>query len=770
MGDFKNQRSGEQTQATSIKRVSTLSDNKKYKLRSFLDSDSNLSIEDVIKKGLKHPKELLIATLVFFIGFYIFRPSGTQGIYQQTSAAVFSSADNNSLFRSLDTLVPAGDDGRVSDDLNAYAEKAITLLKSNDFIDHCAEAAVKDSQVASAFFPKEYKKLNANEIKEKIRDFLRNKIEISTPDKKSLIAFKNTKGGFTVKFKSYYENDLRGQVSTVSRLMSEFLAKKDLEDIQSARTLVQDRLVLAQKDFDAASLKRNQVANEVPNIDPWSISNLLTQVASTRTALASNRALKKHIEKKVSDIQQKIQVLNNKKNFSDNSGDVSVQTLKNEVATLYNLKSTLIEQGFSNESIAMRRVDDNLERVTKALESKKITGDVESNVDSPDTGGGSARFSQSIEVLDADNVFYETKLDQLKKDLAEMNQKLGKKVMLDSEIKSLDNLLFLSQKKIESLKNGLARLDVSDFKALRRITFVFSPVSFTQSFSVFSYLLIVGIFSIILGFIVSLAFELRNPSLTQIKSFEEIGLRVLGGLPSYRNPLLNDLDEKYHFYFSKCGIGLENTLNFLKSKIVLFSSVDDCMQSATVSLNLGIYLSNTGRKILILETDLVHNSLVSLTGAPLDGGISELSFHEGEVNISPFQFQKGLDILTGNPDRMPREYRLASQEFFNLLGELKEQYDFIFIHARSCLEGSDAADLSRYAGLSVVTCDARTIKIDLLEKFVGEMQGFLSKESMFILDEPEDLLKVGQGDVSKAKVSPASLRKNTEPEKTKIAA
>lgn len=768
MGDFKNQRSGEQTQATSIKRVNTLSDNKKYKLRSFLDSDSNLSIEDIIKKGLKHPRELLIATLIFFVGFYVFKPSGTQGIYQQSTSAVFSSADNNSLFRSLDTLVPAGDDGRVSDDLSAYAEKAITLLKSNDFIDFCSETVVRDSQVALAFFPKEYKKLNANELKERVADFIRNKIEISIPDKKSLLAFKNTKGGFIVKFKSSSESDLRGQVNIVSRLMGEFLAKKDLEDIQSARTLIQDRLVLAQKDFESASLRRNKVASEVPNIDHWSISNLLTQVASTRVALTSNRALKKHIEKKVSDIQQKIQSLNFKK-ININSDDVSVQTLKNEVATLFNLKSTLTEQGFSDESMSVKRVNERLDQTSKVLAATK-SNNSESSVENSEATSGGSRLTQSIEAIDADNVFYETKLDQLNKELEVMNQNLGKKVALDSEIKSLDSLLLISQKKIESLKNGLARLDVSDFKALRRISFVFSPVTFTQSVSVFSYLFIVGLCSLVLGFIVSLAFELRNPSLTQIKSFEEIGLRVLGGLPSYRNPLLNDLDEKYHFYFSKCGIGLENTLNFLKSKIVLFSSVDDCMQSATVSLNLAIYLSNTGRKILILETDLVHNSLVRLTGAPLDGGISELSFHEGEVNISPFQFQKGLDILTGNPDRMPREYRLASQEFFNLLGELKEQYDFIFIHARSCLEGSDAADLSRYAGLSVVTCDARTIKIDLLEKFVGEMQGFLSKESMFILDEPEDLLRVGQGDAPKSKVSPASLRKNTEPEKTKVAA
>lgn len=764
MGDFKNSKNSE-TQLSSIKRVNTLADNNnnKYKLRSFLDSENDLSFEDILKKGLKHTKILMITTVICFSILYLFRPEGTKGIYEQTSAAVFSSADNNTLFRSLDSLVPAGDDGRVSDDLNAYTEKAMTLLKSNEFIDYSFESALKDPVVAASFKSKDDKNLKPDELKLIISDYLKNRIEIASLEKKALVSYKNTKGGFNVKFKSQNPNDLRDHVSNVSKLMGDFLTKKDMEDIQSARTLVQDRLNLAQKDFDENSSKRVTLANSVPNIDGFALGSVLTQYSSTKIALSGNKALSKYFEKKVGEIQGKLEKIKKFQEIATKEQDeVSSRALKNEVSSLYYLKNEFAMEGMHEESFPVKRVVTNLDKATQDLEKIKLKsgGQDDETDDSLNNGGANARFAQNLESIQSENIFYETKLKELDDVLKKMNDDLGKKIALESQIKALDTMLTVVQRKIESLKNGLARLDVSDFKALRRVSFVFSPVVFSQGYSVFSFLIFAGFFSFGIGFVFSLTAELKNPSLTQIRSFEELGLKVLGGLPSYKNPLLNDLDEKYHFYFSKCAINLENTLNFLKSKIVLISSIDDCMQSATVGLNLGLYFSNTGRKVLILETDLVHNSLVSLTGAPLDGGISELSFHEGEVNISPFQFQKGLDVLTGNPDRMPKEFRLASQEFFNLLGELKEQYDFIFIHARSCLEGSDAADLSRYAGLSLVTCDSKTIKIDLLQNFVGEMKGFLSKEAMFVLDDPEDLLKVGQGDASRPKVSPAALRKS----------
>ncbi len=768
MGEFKIQKSGENTQATSIKRVSTLSDDKKYKLRNFLDSENQFTFGTLIKKTALHKRLFLGTSALFFAVFFIFRPEGTRGIYDQSATAVFSSADNNTLFRSLDSLA-SGDEGRVSDDLSAYSEKAVTLLKSSEFIDFCYETALKDPSAMSIFKSKEEKNPKPDELKARVNDFIRNKIEITNSDKRALINLRNTKGGFSVRFKSNNSKELEAFTSIITKMMSDYLVKEDMDDIQSARTLIKDRLLNAEKDFADNTAQKTNLLNSIPNVEGVAIGQLITQLASTKIALSSNQALQKHFEKKINDVQNKLQKMKELQARQKSEDAQTKIALKGDVNGLYYLKNEYLKQGMDGESYPYKTVEAKLQATSKKLQD--LQADSLNEEGDSNSISGTSNYAQNLEAINTENVFYENKLNELENSLKAMNDDLTKKLSMENQIRGLDVLLAGIQRNIETFKKGLSRLDVSDFKAVRRMSFIYSPVTYSQGSSVLSYVIFTGLLSLMIGMMLSLGRELKNPSLNTISSFEEIGLKVLGGLPSYRNPLLNDLDEKYHFYFSKCAINLENTLNFLKSKIVLMSSVDDSMQSATVGLNLGLYFANTGRKVLIVETDLTHNSLVSLTGAPLDGGLSELSFHEGEVNISPFQFQKGLDILTGNPDRMPKEFRLASQEFFNLLGELKEQYDFIFIHAKSCLEGADAADLSRYAGLSIVTCDAKTIKIDLLEKFVGEMRGFLSKETMFVLDEPADLLKVGGFDPSKPKVSPAALRnKSVEIDKIKTAA
>ena len=433
------------------------------------------------------------------------------------------------------------------------------------------------------------------------------------------------------------------------------------------------------------------------------------------------------------------------------------------------------QYGMDDESFHVKRLKANLDQISKKIDSsgsvksfdKKTSPDSEVN---ENESVNAVSFGNNITIIQAENAFYENKIKGLEMILKRMNDDYSKKISRQSEIKSLDTALIEIQRRIGSLQNGLARLDVSDFKSLRRVSFVFSPIEYVAGASVFVFSIFAATLSLLMGMVLSLSRELRNPSLTSIGSFEEIGLRVLGALPSHKNPLLNELDEKLHFHFAKSAINLENTLSFVKSKIVLFTPIEDSMQSATIAFNLGCYFSNTGSKVLIIETDLINNCLVRLTGAPLQGGISELAFHQGEVSISPFQIQKGLDLLTGDPKLMPKDYRLSSQDFFDLLSELKGQYDFIFIHAKSCLEGPDAADLSRYAGISLVTCDSKTITIDLLEKFVAEMKLFLSRESMFVLEDPEDLLVSHSEHEKKQSRNVKDLRKNTNTDNSSKAA
>ena len=152
----------------------------------------------------------------------------------------------------------------------------------------------------------------------------------------------------------------------------------------------------------------------------------------------------------------------------------------------------------------------------------------------------------------------------------------------------------------------------------------------------------------------------------------------------------------------------------MKGKVILFTSGENSLNSATISLNLGSFFGSTGRRVLIIESDLIHNSVAKLTGAPLNGGVTDFYLHKDKIEVFPYKINEGLDVIAGDPLQVPSLSRLASTNFKDLLGELSLQYDYIFIHARPCLEAPDASDLSRYSQVSVVCCDVEKINLNKL--------------------------------------------------------
>lgn len=210
----------------------------------------------------------------------------------------------------------------------------------------------------------------------------------------------------------------------------------------------------------------------------------------------------------------------------------------------------------------------------------------------------------------------------------------------------------------------------------------------------------------------------------------------------------------------RLGINIGNILSFMNSKIVLFTSADSSRQSATICYNLGAYYARTSRKVLIVEADMTNNYLCKLTGASTQGGLNEVMSAGLEVNIKPFTVESGLDVLCGDPEILPAIYRLASENFLELLNELKKNYDYIFIHARPTLNSPEAADLSRYAGITVVNADARQANIGNIDNIVTEMKLFLSKYTYFVVENAEDgfvkttKLRNNISHISKAKNKP----------------
>ena len=408
------------------------------------------------------------------------------------------------------------------------------------------------------------------------------------------------------------------------------------------------------------------------------------------------------------------------------------------------LQNQLKIQGVDEDSVIARRVSESLQKATKEVEKKKNISLKDLKVDDLYMPDESSLYQQreTLEKIKGENSFYEAKVLELSKALDELTFMLNDKTAKEAQLAELSDYIKTNQSTLELLKNSLLKMEIVEFKGRKKISFFYDPIEEKKPVSLYLFLLISLFLSFFVGFCVSFLKELGDPVLTTIKSFEERGNSVLGAVPSTKSNLFQEgslVDGVTDLSYLRMGIKLENIFSSLAGKVVLFTSSEDSLKSAIISLNLGAFFGSTGKKVLILESDLTNNSIQKITGAPLNGGVSELYQHKEQVNIYPFKVNEGLDVITGDPLQVPSVYRLASQNLKDLLIELSLQYDYIFLHTRPCLEAPDASDLSRYAKVGIVCCDANSMNIRKLEKINQEMKAFLSKETCFILENAKDI-------------------------------
>lgn len=488
----------------------------------------------------------------------------------------------------------------------------------------------------------------------------------------------------------------------------------------------------------------NQKATSVPQapaLSKESVDGLLSQLESLKKVIEGNNFFESKLNQKIAGTEKRLSALRpNPLEQKDVSGFIQ------DISNMAYLKNQLKLQGVDEDSVIAKRITENIKKATKELQEKKNISlkDLKIGDMYTPTFDEASVYSQKVtlEKLKGENNFYQAKIVELNKAIDELGFLLNDKAEKETQISELELVIKKDQLTVDSLNNSLLKMDLSDIKATKKLSFYFHPTEEKTALPLNMFLLMSLGLSFFLALSLSYFREVQSPTLKTIESFEDLGLEVLGGLPSTKNNLLQEgsvLDGLTNASYLRMGISIENTMSSSDGKIILLTSSDTSLKSATIALNLGAFFGNTGKKILILETDLVNNSVAKVTGAPLNGGVSELYLHKEKINFYPFRVSEGLDVLTGDPLLVPPVYRLVSNNFKTFLEQLGLQYDYVFLHVRPCLDSPEASDLSRYADMGIVCCDTETINKQILDKLDKEMNAFLSKNTCLILENPKDL-------------------------------
>jgi tyrosine-protein kinase Etk/Wzc len=314
---------------------------------------------------------------------------------------------------------------------------------------------------------------------------------------------------------------------------------------------------------------------------------------------------------------------------------------------------------------------------------------------------------------------------------------------LSREVEVNKKLYMMFKEKLEEARINEAQ-KVGDVSIVDPAVLPDSPVNTQDNMNV---IMIGGIMGLLLGIGCAFILESMDTSIGTIDDIERVmKLPVLGVIASAQK----EIDKKYlkkmgkTFHVSKseaqeiyirmithhepksliaesCRNVRTNLRLGPSKKVILITSAGTQEGKTTVLINLGLSVAQTGAKTLLISTDLRRPAIAKTFRLKREPGLTDLlaetvSFNDASRNISDLilgdtalgEITKapGLENLTilpcGKLPHNPAEI-LESKEWTDLLQELRQRFDFIFLDTPPVLPVADASIIASQVD-SVVLC------------------------------------------------------------------
>jgi capsular exopolysaccharide synthesis family protein len=141
------------------------------------------------------------------------------------------------------------------------------------------------------------------------------------------------------------------------------------------------------------------------------------------------------------------------------------------------------------------------------------------------------------------------------------------------------------------------------------------------------------------------------------------------------------------------------------ARTILISSPEPGDGKSTLVSNLALSLAHSGKKVLLIDGDLRRPNIHNLFRLPSAIGLTEVL--SGEIDamnaIRPTVID-GLSVMTaGDVPANPAEL-LSLPRFGQVIRDVRDDYDFVFIDAPPLLAVSDPCILARHADGMLVVC------------------------------------------------------------------
>lgn len=214
--------------------------------------------------------------------------------------------------------------------------------------------------------------------------------------------------------------------------------------------------------------------------------------------------------------------------------------------------------------------------------------------------------------------------------------------------------------------------------------------------------LIILVLSIFVGgFIGVLIALLRSMSKTGVKHREDIeqatGLKTYAELVQNRQSADSSLQS-----LATLIPTLRYQLQQKQHNVTLLSSIVPDQNQTAIAQQLAIFMSQTGQKVLLVDSDLKHGQLAQSLNVTTPAGLSEYLCGKAESNqVIHNTTYANLSIITCGINNHETSLAMYPTKLAQLLQQAKEQYDYVILSAAPILANSDSLNLAQHSGFNL---------------------------------------------------------------------
>ena len=182
--------------------------------------------------------------------------------------------------------------------------------------------------------------------------------------------------------------------------------------------------------------------------------------------------------------------------------------------------------------------------------------------------------------------------------------------------------------------------------------------------------------------------------------------------------------------------------NNQKIKTLLITSTMPEEGKSWVSSNLAVVFAQTGKKVLLIDTDMRRGRQGNIFNQDTYEGLSNyLSEIDGEQDIHKYIYEtevENLNIITAGLTPPNPSELLCSDKMKKMLEKLKEEYDLIILDGTPSSIVTDSVIISKYADSTIIVTAYKKTKREDVKRLKQEIENVGGKVMGCILNKTKN--------------------------------